>query len=327
MLQVAEAATAPGLGLRAAERAEVGDLGIFEYVSRSCATLGECIEAVCRYRRLMYDGATLELIVEGDRAKLRYGLQDRIATPVTFVEFALAACVVASRRALGFDGAPKVVRFVHDEPSYVGDYTRIFRAPLEFGAAENEVEFGKRALSFPLVTSDRAMLAILRRYADRLLEQLPTALPTARAVQALLRKRMDAGDASFDDVAAALHMSERTLRRRLTDEGVQLRTLIEETRIDQACRYLVSSNLSVSEIAYRVGFSHPPAFHRAFRRAQGESPLHYRRTRAQSSVYRYFAPPEDRAEDRIVDGIEGTTADGNLDATHVEPRRRQLAPA
>ena len=91
-------------------------------------------------------------------------------------------------------------------------------------------------------------------------------------------------------------MSERTLRRRLTQEGVQLRELIEQTRREQACRYLASSSLSVSEIAYRLGFSHPPAFHRAFRRWLGVSPLQYRREHAASPVYRYFAPPAEATE-------------------------------
>jgi len=84
-------------------------------------------------------------------------------------------------------------------------------------------------------------------------------------------------------------MSERTLRRRLKDEGVQLRELIEQTRREEARRYLERSALSVSEIAYRLGFAQPPAFHRAFRRWLGVSPLQYRRDHAASPAYRYFA--------------------------------------
>jgi AraC-like DNA-binding protein len=83
-------------------------------------------------------------------------------------------------------------------------------------------------------------------------------------------------------------MSERTLRRKLSDEGVQLRALIEQTRRDQACRYLASSNLSVSEIAYRLGFAHPPAFHRAFKRWLDKSPMEYRRESSRSAAYQYF---------------------------------------
>lgn len=293
ILHIAEAATGPGLGLRAAEGAIVGDLGIFELVARTCNTLGEAIAAACHYRPLMYDGAELKLVLQDDCAHLRYRLLDPIASPITFVEFALTACVIASRHALGFDGLPREVCFTHDEPSYAGEYARIFRAPVRFRAAHNEIVFGRRALDFPLSSADPMMHAVLRRYADRLLDLLPTSLPWSRKVERLLRERMDARRPAFDDLPSALHMSERTLRRKLNEEGVHLRELVEQTRREQACRYLASSNLSVSEVAYRVGFSHPPAFHRAFRRWHGVSPLEYRRASAKSPVYAYFAPSDD----------------------------------
>jgi AraC-like DNA-binding protein len=104
---------------------------------------------------------------------------------------------------------------------------------------------------------------------------------------------MDARQPAEGDLASALHLSERTLRRKLNEEGVQLRALVEQTRREQACRYLASSKLSVSEIAYRLGFAHPPAFHRAFRRWLKVSPLEYRREHSNSPVYHYFTPPED----------------------------------
>lgn len=294
VLVLAEEATGPGLGLRAAEGAVVGDLGVFEYVARTCRTLGEAIETACHYRRLMYDGADLRLILETDRAKLRYRLHDRIASPITFVEFALTACTIASRHALGFDGAPREVRFTHAEPSYGAEYTRIFQAPVRFRATHNEVIFGRRALDFPLASADPVTHAIFKRYADRLMDLLPTSLPMTRAVQHLLRQRMDARHPELDDLPNALHMSERTLRRKLTQEGVQLRALVEQTRREQACHYLASSSLSVSEIAHRLGFAHPPGFHRAFRRWLGVSPLQYRKDHAASPVYKYFVAPSEQ---------------------------------
>jgi AraC-like DNA-binding protein len=301
VLVLAEAATSPGLGLRAGEGIAVGDLGIFEYVSRTRDTLGEGITTACHYRRLMYDGADLKLVLEGDRAKLRYRLHDQVANPVTFAEFALTACVTASRHALGFDGLPREVRFTHKAPRYASEYARIFRAPVRFGATHNEVVFGRRALDFALVSADASMHAIFKRYADRLLDLMPTSLPMTRAVERVLRERMDSRHPAFDDLAGALHMSERTLRRKLSDEGVQLRALVEQTRRDQACRYLATSNLSVSEIAYRLGFAHPPAFHRAFKRWLDKSPMEYRRESSRSAAYQYFAPEQDLGLDTAVD--------------------------
>ena len=310
-LVLAESAGEPGLGLRAAEGAQLGDLGIFEFVARTCNTLGEAIETGCHYRSLMYDGADLQLVHEPDCAKIRYRLHHPIASRRSFVEFALAACVVASRRALGFEGSPREVRFTHEEPAHAALYAQIFRSPVRFSAAHDEIVFGRRALDFPLASADPAAHAIFRRYADRLLDQLPTSLPMTRAVQRLLRERMDARHPRFDDVHTALHVSERTLRCKLEQEGVQLRELVESTRREQACRYLASSSLSVSEVAYRVGFAHPPAFHRAFRRWLGKSPLDYRREHAASPAYRYFAQSAKPADS---DEAEATAAEHESEA-------------
>lgn len=334
VLVLAEQATGPGLGLRAAEGAAVGDLGIFEFVARTCRTLGEAIETACHYRSLMYDGAELRLVHEADSAKLRYRLDDRAhgnhASRTTFVEFALAACVVASRHALGFEGAPREVRFRHAEPAYADLYARIFRAPVHFRRTHDEIVFGKRALDFELASADPAAHAIFKRYADRLLDMLPTSLPVTRSVQRLVRERMDARHPDLEDLPSALHMSERTLRRKLTQEGSQLRALVEQTRREQACRYLASSSLSVSEIAYRLGFAHPPAFHRAFRRWLGESPLSYRRDRAMSATYRYLTgetavepstleqPEQNAVETRAVPG-----SDKRVSATARRARTRK----
>jgi hypothetical protein len=153
VLALAQSASEPGLGLRAAEGVQVGDLGIFEFVSRTCSTLGEAIETACHYRSLMYDGADLQLVHEPDCAKIRYRLHDPIASRTSFVEFALAACVVASRRALGFDGSPREVRFTHEEPAYATLYAQIFRAPVTFSAEHDEIVFGRRALDFPLASA------------------------------------------------------------------------------------------------------------------------------------------------------------------------------
>ena len=292
LLVLAEHATSPGLGLRAAENLHVGDLGVFEFVARTADTLRHAIETASHYRPLMYDGAELRLVMESDRARLRYTLHDRLASSVTFVEFALTACMIASRHALGFDAAPREVRFMHAEPAYAAEYARIFRAPVRFEAAHNEIIFGRRALDFPLLSRDPITHVIFKRYADRLLDLLPSSLPLARSVERVIRARMDARNPSFEHLAEELNMSERTLRRKLEDEGVQLRALVEQTRREQACRYLASEKLSVSEIAYRLGFAHPPAFHRAFRRWMKVSPLQYRKQHSRSAVYQYFAREE-----------------------------------
>jgi len=106
--------------------------------------------------------------------------------------------------------------------------------------------------------ADADLLADLRR---RILEALPD------------------GGATLDAIAATLGFSERTLQRRLQEVRLNFQQIVEQLRFDTACRYLQQGELPLTEIGYRLGYSEPSAFSRAFRRWSGVSPLMYRRQR------------------------------------------------
>ena len=79
------------------------------------------------------------------------------------------------------------------------------------------------------------------------------------------------------DIAAAVRVPERTLQRRLADEGVSFSILVDDVRRNLAFKDLADPSLSVTEIALRLHFADPAAFYRAFKRWTGESPVTYRR--------------------------------------------------
>ena len=84
------------------------------------------------------------------------------------------------------------------------------------------------------------------------------------------------GTATLADVASALHLSERTLARKLEHEGTSFKNLLEDLRRRLALRYVGDSDLAFSEIAFLLGFSQVAAFHRAFKRWTDQTPLEYR---------------------------------------------------
>jgi AraC-like DNA-binding protein len=87
------------------------------------------------------------------------------------------------------------------------------------------------------------------------------------------------GDVSLDGVARALGMSGRTLQRHLNAQGTSHRELLDEARSAAALRHLGADTMSVTDVAFVLGFSEVSAFHRAFRRWTGMGPSEFRSVR------------------------------------------------
>jgi AraC-like DNA-binding protein len=109
-----------------------------------------------------------------------------------------------------------------------------------------------------------------------MLAELPRAHSLTERVRELLAAQLPHGP-SLGQIARQVSMSERTLARHLEDEGTTYKALLEDLRRRLALRYVRRSELPFAEIAGLLGFSQAAAFHRAFRRWTGKTPLEYRR--------------------------------------------------
>ncbi len=85
------------------------------------------------------------------------------------------------------------------------------------------------------------------------------------------------GEVGIKTVAPRLHMSERTLQRRLHAAGLSFQALLDRTRKELCLDYLSGGRISLDEIAYRLGYANTANFNRAFKRWTGQTPQAYRR--------------------------------------------------
>ena len=107
---------------------------------------------------------------------------------------------------------------------------------------------------------------------------------TADTVRRVLAGELSEGEPTLEHLSKRLHMSARTLHRRLAAEGTTFRSVVTTLRMELADRALREPDLPIGEIAFRLGFSEPSAFHRAFKRWTGWQPLAYRRVHAPSAA-------------------------------------------
>jgi AraC-like DNA-binding protein len=264
------------LGLHVAEGIRAGVYGALDYAVRTCETLGEGLRRLSRYHRFLHDVAETTLTVDRERAILSHHLPLPGGAPRPVSECVLAGWLLTSRQAIGLNWIPLEVRFPHSVPDDISEQRRVCGCKLQFECKRSELVFGREVLDAPLVKADAALQAILETQVVAVIEKLPKGEATTDAVRRHLAGELGKGQPTLEQIAPRLHMSPRTLHRRLEDEGTSFRQVLSEVRRELASRHLMERRLAIGEIAFLLGFSEPSAFHRAFKRWTGHAPLTYR---------------------------------------------------
>jgi AraC-like DNA-binding protein len=246
---------------------------------RSVDTKGDGLQLLNRFCRLVIDVET-----EGaDRFQLiqvdgRAWLIDTRLRPNDAHEISEAALSqMAGMAQLMLPGGEhfEAVHFTHPAPAYREEYERIFKVPVVFDSDRNGFLMPAGWEVQAIALQPRYALDILTPHAEKLLEHLDATTNTRRRVEGVLTSTMSAGRPTAAAVAKCLGLTEQTLYRRLRAEGVGFEELLAGVRYKLAKHCLRDKKLSVKDTAYRLGFSAPAAFSRAFKRWAGVTPSEF----------------------------------------------------
>ncbi|RFA25590.1 hypothetical protein CAI21_18885 [Alkalilimnicola ehrlichii] len=273
----------PDIGLHVAEGVGAGAFGVLEYALATSATLGEGIQRLIRYNRVLHDAARIDLQEQEDQAVLSHWLPLPGGAPRPVSDFVVTVWLTGFRRLTGVNWTPLEVRFPHSEPADLSEYRRVFDAPLRFDRERSELVIPRSLLTAPVPTADPALQQIVEAQVASLLERLPAGETYTDKIQRELANEHTGFRPSLNKIATRLHVTPRTLHRRLAEEGTSFRVVVHTVRRELAERYLQEGRLTVAEIAFLLGYSEASAFHRAFKRWTGYSPLDFR-SRKQSSA-------------------------------------------
>jgi AraC-like DNA-binding protein len=267
----------PDLGLRAGQVTCIGGGGPLDYALHSAQSLRESVSVAHRYGRLYSDALDVNVSIKDDSATLQ--LESKLPWPRPIADFAMCTWYRNHLRPHLDPAADIECSFSYAQPDSVALHQKIFgKAKLTFGASFDGFSFEIRRLDRSLASSDPLLHAVHCEHLEALYTSLPEPLTISLRVRQLIAAELRHGRPSSVSVARKLHMSRRTLVRRLEAEGTSFTDQLEELRRQLALRFVSMRTLPLGEITALLGFSHVQGFHRAFKRWTGKTPLRYRET-------------------------------------------------
>ncbi len=279
ILEAADQIPDPAFGLLAARSWHPSNLGALGYAWLTSSTLRTALGRVVRYWHLLGQAtsARLEESSAGLTLVIEQQAPDRLTNEIV-VDFGMSLLVDMCRMNAGSTLRPELIDLQRARPADAGPYQRFFGCEVRFDADEDRMTLSRSDADRPLPSSNRQIAATMDRILVERLAQLEKGDVVARC-QAHLLEQLSSGDVSEDAMAGQLHMSRRTLQRKLADADLTYKQLVDDTRRDLALRHLDDSRYSITDVTFLLGFSQQSAFTRAFKRWTGMSPSAYRAQR------------------------------------------------
>jgi AraC-like DNA-binding protein len=265
------------IGFTLARDFDLREIGLLYYVMACSQTLGDALKRIARYSKM-----TNEALVfgyrEGNRLiiSLSYSGVPRHSDRHQ-IEFCMFAALRICRVLTGQNLVPQHFSFSHYRSEGTSEMARFVGTKVEFGADTDEFAFNIDARALPLVHSDPYLNDLLLKYCEAVLADRTGDKSQLRTrVENAISSVLPHGRVLVKDVARSLGMSERTLARKLSDEGLNFTEILQQLRRDLAVRYLDDRKLHVSRIAWLLGFHEVSAFTHACKRWTGKTPRQMR---------------------------------------------------
>jgi AraC-like DNA-binding protein len=261
------------LGFHLAQKFDLRIIGLLHYVLASSDTLDEALQRAARYSAIVNEGITLRF-----RDGRDIGLSFEYAgvarhTDCHQIEFAMVALVRTFRQLTNRRLSARHVSFIHPRKKHLAEFRTFFDSDVAFGAAVDELTFSPSVKGMPILGADPYLNDLLVQYCEEAIsDRKATSTSFGLSVENVLARLLPHGNARASDVARKLGVSQRTLARRLALEQLTFARVVQRLKCDLARRHLADEALSISEIAWLLGYRDVSAFTHAFKRWTGKAP-------------------------------------------------------
>lgn len=277
------------LGFHLALEPDLREIGWLYYVAASSQNLGEALQRGTRYSSIVNEGLALHYLDRGNITVTvnHVGVSRHLDRHQ--IEFVMTVLVRMCRELSGLRLVPSRIRFIHRRERASAEFGEFFGCNVEFGADADEATFAATIADLPTVNPDPYLNKLLVAYCEETLSHKPVRhSPFRTIVENAMVPLLPHGKARAGEVARRLGLSPRTFARRLSLEGLAFSDVLADLRADLAERYLADTGVSISEIAWLLGYQEVSAFTHAFKRWTGKTP---RAARSPNAVETPSVPP------------------------------------
>jgi AraC-like DNA-binding protein len=273
-----EATEDEAFGLLAAEQLQPATLQGLGLAVLASDSIYDALKRLVRFARVFNTGLVLELSEREQYVDLELFTEDDYAGEQLdwlAYDFGVGLIVVLCRLTLGEYFSPIEVECRRPEPEDPDRFAALLGSRMRFGAERNHLTFVLSDILEPLATGNAELARVNDEQAETYLASF-VAVSAARQVVSHIVEHLPDGPPNQKQIASAMNVSNRTLQRKLRDEGTSFIDLLQDARLNLAKKYLSQPQRSIVEIAYLLGFSEPSTFSRAFKRWTGSAPAEFR---------------------------------------------------
>ena len=263
------------IGIAEPRTSSLANFDVVGYAMMSCPNLLASLECLIRYMRVVSEAATVVLHQDADGYSVTlalFGGGDIV--PRQRYEFDQLTLLSFLRWIAGRNFSPVFVEFSFPPPDDPQLFQDAFQAPIRFNGATTRMVFSADDLSLPLPTHNPALEKFHAQFVGQCLSRLDHK-KISRMTGELIARKLLGWEPRREEIARLLCLGDRTLRRRLEEEGTTFQKILDDTRRELAQQYFAQQRYSVGEIAYMLGFADQGTLFRACRRWFDVSPKQY----------------------------------------------------
>jgi AraC-like DNA-binding protein len=261
----------PAAGLKIATQIDVGNRPPSTMAAYYARDYRDALTRLARFKQLC-SPEELQIRVSKDECVIEpVWLHAQEETPSLLTDAAFVSFVELGRRGTGHLVTAKRVELKRS-PEATGFHAAYFKGPIMFGARRNALVLHATDLDRPFLTYNAELLDMLNPQLERALEERRAQSSIGEQVKWILKRLLAGSRPEISAVARELGLSDRTLQRRIIDEGATFRQLLLEARQELAHEYLARPEMDVTEVAFLLGYEDSNSFYRAFRTWEGTTP-------------------------------------------------------